>query len=39
MDQNNKPKEIFEISEDTVENFDQLNEKYRKNWDWIVINL
>ncbi len=38
MDQkNNQVKEIFEITEDTVDNFDQLNEKYRKNWDWIVI--
>jgi hypothetical protein len=38
MDQkNNQVKEIFEVTEDTVDNFDQLNEKYRKNWDWIVI--
>lgn len=37
MDQKNiQVKEVFEISEDTVENFDQLNDKYRKNWDWIV---
>jgi hypothetical protein len=38
MDQkNNQVKEIFEVTEDTVDNFDQLNEKYRKNWDWIVF--
>ena len=36
MDQNNQTKEIFEITEDTVDNFDVLNEKYRKDWDWIV---
>jgi len=36
MDQSNQVKEHFEICDDAVENFDQLNEKYRKNWDWIV---
>jgi len=39
MDQNNQVKEIFEITEDTVDNFDQLNDKYRKNLDWIVYHF
>lgn len=30
-------KEVYEITEDTVDNFDELNEKYRKNYDWIVL--
>jgi hypothetical protein len=34
---NTGEQEVFEITEDTVDNFDQLNEKYRNNWDWIVI--
>ena len=37
MDKNTQIREIFEIADDTVDNFDQLNEKYRKNWDWIVL--
>lgn len=29
-------REVYEISEDTVENFDQLNEIYRNDTSWIV---
>lgn len=36
MDQSQN-REIFEVTEDTVDNFDQLNDIYRKNWDWIVV--
>jgi hypothetical protein len=34
--QNQEEKEVYEITEDTVDNFDKLNEKYRNNMDWIV---
>ena len=29
-------KEFYETTEDFVENFDQLNERYRNNTDWII---
>lgn len=32
-------REVYEINEDTVDNFDQLNEKYRTTWDWIGKDL
>jgi hypothetical protein len=35
---NSEEKEVYEITDNTVDNFDQLNEKYRNNTDWIVIN-
>lgn len=28
--------EVYEFTEDTVENFDQMNDKFRNNYDWII---
>lgn len=36
MDQIKKEQEIYEVKDDVVDNFDSLNEVYRKTWDWIV---
>lgn len=30
-------REVFEIEEDTVDDFDQLNQKYRKENEWMVF--
>jgi len=30
-------REVFEIEEDTVDDFDQLNQQFRKENEWMVV--